>query len=123
MPPTDPAAGDDFSIRIRTFGGVLLIQLDGPLSGTPVDIVRMYLMRTLVTQPLPALVVDLAGVTALEEAGREVLRSATGQAREAGGRLVVTGVPPLLGTAGEAGLDLLPTMGDGLTALGAPQER
>ncbi|SEU19259.1 STAS domain-containing protein [Nonomuraea wenchangensis] len=121
--PADPAgssAARDFSLRIRDRGEVLLIELGGPLSGAPVEILRMYLVRTLATLAVPALVVDLSGLTGLDAAGLEVLRSATRDARAAGGRLVVTGGLPLLDAADTAGLDLLPTIEAGLAALDPP---
>ncbi|QYC41163.1 STAS domain protein [Nonomuraea coxensis DSM 45129] len=118
--PTDPSAAGDFSLRVRERGEVLLIELGGPLSGAPVDIVRMYLARTLTTLAVPALVVDLSRLTSLDTAGREVLRAATREARAAGGRLVVTGGLPLLGAAGGDGLDLLPTIDAALAALDPP---
>ncbi|MFF0768228.1 STAS domain-containing protein [Nonomuraea wenchangensis] len=118
--PTGPSAAGDFSLRIRSRGEVLVIELGGPLSGAPVEILRMYLARTLDTLAVPALVVDLAGLTGLDAAGLEVLRSATRDAGAAGGRLVVTGGLPMLGAADAAGLELLPTIDAALAALDPP---
>ncbi|MEU4512930.1 STAS domain-containing protein [Nonomuraea wenchangensis] len=119
--PTGSSAAGDFSLRIRSRGEVLLIELGGPLSGAPVEILRMYLTKTLTTLAVPALVVDLSGLSCLDADGLEVLRSATREAGAAGGRLVVTGGLPLLGEAGAAaGLDLLPTIDAAIAALNPP---
>ncbi|MCK2218992.1 STAS domain-containing protein [Actinomadura sp. ATCC 31491] len=120
MAPTAPDDPGDFSIRIRSRGEILLIELGGPLSGAPVEITRMYLMKTLATQAVPAVVVDLGGLTGLDEPGCEVLRWATGEARRAGGRLVVTGGAALLGAGGAPGLEHRPTIEAGLAALTTP---
>ncbi|MEO3876693.1 STAS domain-containing protein [Nonomuraea sp. B12E4] len=103
------------SVRTRARGNVLLIQLQGPLVGGAVDTVRMYLVSTLARQVPPLMVVDIAGLTLMEEAGLEVLRSATRHARNEGGRLVVTGGQHLLGTS-TAGLDVMPTIRDAFFA-------
>ncbi|MGP4105398.1 STAS domain-containing protein [Nonomuraea sp. KM90] len=108
--PADPAA-DDFSIRIRTRGDILLIQLQGPLAGASVDIVRMYVISTLATHTPPKVVTDIDGVSLIDEAGLDILRSATCQARDAGGRMVITGGHRLLDPTGN-GLDLASTIRD-----------
>jgi anti-anti-sigma regulatory factor len=104
-------ATDDFTIRTRMRGDVLLIQLKGPLAGTSVDIVRMYVNSALATHLPPKVVTDIGGVTLVDEAGLETLRSATCQAREAGGRMITTDGRHLLDAAGN-GLDLASTISD-----------
>jgi anti-anti-sigma factor len=118
MPHREPAdqAADDFSIRIRTRGDALLIQLKGPLAGASVDIVRMHLISTLARQAPPAVVVDIGGLTLMDDPGLEILRSATRHARDAGGRLVVTGGQHLLG-ASIKGLDQRATISDAFVDL------
>ncbi|SDK33819.1 STAS domain-containing protein [Nonomuraea jiangxiensis] len=110
---------DDFDIRVRTRGHVVIIQLTGPLTETTGNILRMYLMGTLATQAPPALIVDIGDVSETGDFGREILRSATRHARESAGRLIITGGAPLLGGS-PAGFDLLPSIGDALAAFGGP---
>ncbi|MEV0379518.1 STAS domain-containing protein [Nonomuraea sp. NPDC050643] len=113
--PVDPIE-NDFSIRIRTRGHVLLIQLEGALVGTPVDIVRTYVTSTLATLVPLVAVADVSALTMMDDAGLDILRSATRQARNAGGRFVVTGGHHLLNISA-AGLDLAPTVTEAFTRL------
>ncbi|GAA1697836.1 hypothetical protein GCM10009733_110940 [Nonomuraea maheshkhaliensis] len=119
--PTDPAT-DDFSIRTRNRGDILLIHLEGTLAGPPVDIVRMYVNSTFITHPSPKVVVDIGGVRLMNEAGRQMLRSAVHRARDAGGRMIIVrGEGVLLDDSG-IGLDLAPTLQDAYQALNGSGE-
>ncbi|MEV0831452.1 STAS domain-containing protein [Nonomuraea rubra] len=80
---------DDFSVRIRTRGDVLLIELKGPLTGPSVDMLQMYVISTLASHAPPKAIMDIGGVTLMDEAGLGVLLTTTRRAREAGGRLVI----------------------------------
>ncbi|MFC4117053.1 STAS domain-containing protein [Nonomuraea zeae] len=107
--------GEDFSIRTRTRGAVLLIQPAGSLSGAPVDMVRMYLASALATHLPPRIVLDIEALTGCDDAGYEVMKASARQARDSGGRLIVTGGAHVL--PADHDLDVLPTARDALGEL------
>ncbi|AQZ63295.1 hypothetical protein BKM31_19130 [[Actinomadura] parvosata subsp. kistnae] len=115
--PPDPDP-DDFSVRIRIRGDVLLIELRGPLTGPSVDMLQMYVLSTLATHIPPKAIMDIGGVTLVDEAGLGVLRAASGQARDAGGRMVIANGRRVLGMAAD-GFDHAPTISDAISRLDA----
>ncbi|WP_326641077.1 STAS domain-containing protein [Nonomuraea fuscirosea] len=118
--PPQPAnsPSDDFSVRVRIRGDVLLIELKGLLAGPSVDMLQMYVVSTLATHVSPKVIMDIGGVTLMDEAGLGVLRTATYRAREAGGRLVIAGGHRLL-DADVHGLERAATISDAFSGLNA----
>ncbi|SPL98984.1 unnamed protein product [[Actinomadura] parvosata subsp. kistnae] len=79
---------------------------------------QMYVLSTLATHIPPKAIMDIGGVTLVDEAGLGVLRAASGQARDAGGRMVIANGRRVLGMAAD-GFDHAPTISDAISRLDA----
>jgi anti-sigma B factor antagonist len=75
--------------RLVSIGDAPLLELQGEIDLATVPLLRDQLTRALGLHPGVELLVDLDGVTVLDDTGLGVLLGAAAQARDAGGDLVV----------------------------------
>ncbi|MEV4473614.1 STAS domain-containing protein [Nonomuraea salmonea] len=92
MHPSEPGIHEsdpDFDIRLDRHGQVVLLSLTGRLEGVACLVLQQYLVNALVARIPPLLAVDLRSLAAIDEHGRDILRSAARHARVAEGRMIV----------------------------------
>ncbi|MEV7417402.1 STAS domain-containing protein [Streptomyces sp. NPDC089919] len=99
-PPTGsgPAAADpdeQFAVEVRPREGVVVLLLSGELDHDTVGPLRAAL-DTALTGARPRLVVDCAGLRFCDSTGLNALLRARLAAEAAGGRLEVSGLPPVV---------------------------
>ena len=83
---------DGLSMATRQCAGQVVVALSGELDVT--DAARIGALLTTVAIRVPWLIVDLAGLTFTDCAGMRALAAAAGQARQAGGGLVLAAPGP-----------------------------
>ncbi|MEV5323382.1 hypothetical protein WBK31_18160 [Nonomuraea sp. N2-4H] len=123
MHPSEPGiheSAPDFDIRLDRQEEVVLLSLTGRLEGVACLILQQYLVNALVARIPPLIVVDLRELAAVDEHGRDVLRSAARHARVSDGRLIVIPGDGITGHghAGErAGIEVAESVDDALAEL------
>ncbi|GAB2925071.1 STAS domain-containing protein [Nonomuraea fastidiosa] len=123
MHPSEPGiheSAPDFDIRLDRQEEVVLLSLTGRLEGVACLILQQYLVNALVARIPPLIVVDLRELAAVDEHGRDVLRSAARHARVSDGRLIVIPGDGIAGHghAGErAGIEVAESVDDALAEL------
>jgi anti-sigma B factor antagonist len=100
---------------LRTLGDRPVLQVSGEIDLATLPYLRDQLVRAIGQHPATTLVVDLDGVTALDDAGLGMLLGAAGRAREHGGDLaIVCTNERLRARLALTGLDRAITVFDGL---------
>ncbi len=82
--------------RVASVAGSIVVTVDGIIDLSSVGHLRDDLARTVRQHPGVALVVDLDGVTVLDDAGLGVLLGAAASTRDAGGDLEIVCTRPAL---------------------------
>ncbi|MEI8239689.1 MAG: STAS domain-containing protein [Actinomycetota bacterium] len=75
--------------RLVMLDGQPVLHVSGEIDLATLPVFRDHLLRAVVEQPGATLVVDLDGVTALDDSGLGILLGAAARARETGGEVVV----------------------------------
>lgn len=81
---------------VSTVGSSIVVVVDGPVDLASVGHLHNDLARVIRQHPNQVLVVDLDGITVLDDAGLGVLLGAAATARESGGDLEVVCTKPAL---------------------------
>lgn len=129
MHPSEPGiheSAPDFDIRLDRHGEVVLLSPTGRLEGVACLVLQQYLVNALVARIPPLIVVDLRELAAMDEHGRDVLRSAARHARVSEGRLIVIPGGCVTGyeRAGErGGIEAAKSVDDALAELSGASHR
>ncbi len=95
----------DLSCRLTLVGGQPLVVVQGEIDMATVPLLRDQLARAITRYPATTVVVDLDGVSVLDDTGLGVLLGAAGGARTGGGELeLVASSPALLARFEQTGL-------------------
>ncbi len=84
------------SCQLVVVGGTPVLQVQGDVDMATVGAWRDHLLKAITTHRGGEVLVDLDGVTSLDDTALGVLLGAAGRAREAGGELVVVCTTPRL---------------------------